>query len=627
MKSGGDKYPLAGKAAKLCLILLIAAYPLAGAFFGLDLGDTGYHLYAYTHFMSHPDKINYTTFLSSAIAWGWGRIFDSYGLIAYNMLEVLLEWCLSFMTYRMIRKTLGELTALTGILLAVISADCYLNIFNYHQVNVFLLVLIMSMQIMAVTRDKKLFSVLSGIAYALLVFSRVGSVVAAGTCFLYLYWGIMKRKKAGNVLLHLVCFAAGAAAAGGTALALLIENGRLEMFIENIFRLKEVASDSSSSYAMGTLIRSLFGQSIKAVTSGLMFYGAAAIVLVALNIIAHRCESFWQKALYVIFAVMVLSVALYQMMYAYTVNPAENWPQHTTGPRFLIGVLYVGGFISLAGHACRKGEEAFEITLLSLSAFMLVFLTIAGTNTGTKHIIFALWLLFPLSVYVWKKMVRSESAKKAASALLNCAGMDLVPRTRGFAAVIVLTVFFIHFGTMAYYTFNYDAVDRTRLTETVDNDKVRWIRTTKEEKEALEGVLHTLESYDQDQPLSVFGNTLLFYYMTGREAYGMPWVTQFSYPVEKLEKDFEKAGDEYGEVCPLIVFCRTNYAYGFDPDKTEEYREEVWDSGYSGKKKFVASFMEDKGYGLVYLNDYYAVFEPFREDRDENDIRQVMYGK
>lgn len=626
MKSSGGKRPLAGKAAKAVLILLIAAYPLAGAFFGLDLGDTGYHLYAYTHFMSHPDKINYTTFLSTAMAWGWGRLFDGYGLIAYNLLEVLLEWCLSFMTYCMTRKALGELTSLTGILLAVISADCYLNIFNYHQLNVFLLVLIMALQILAVTKDRKSFSVLAGIAYALVVFSRVGSVIAAGTCFLYIYWGIMKKQKAGDVLLHLISFAAGAAAAAGLALALLLNSGRMDMFIGNIFRLKDVASDESSSYALGTLIRSLFGQSLKAVTSGLMFYASAAIVLVALNIIFHRCKGFWQKMLYVVFALMVLGVALYQMKYAYTVNPAENWPQHTTGPRFLIGVLYVGGFVSLAGHACRKGEKAFEITILSLSAFMLVFLTISGTNTGTKHIIFALWLLFPLSVYVWKKMVFSRSAEKAASALLKSAGMDLAPRTRAFAAAIVLTVFFIHFGSMVYYTFNYDAVDRTRLTETVDNDKVRWIRTTKEEKEALEGVLDTLEGYDAAQPLSVFGNTLLFYYMTGREAYGMPWITQFSYPVEALEKDFRKAGEEYGETSPLIVFCRTNYAYGFDRDTAPFLQQEVRYSGYNGKKDFVASFMEERDYGLVYLDDYYAVFEPFGTGRGENDIRQVMYG-
>lgn len=627
MKSGGDKHPLAGKAAKLFLIFLIAAYPLAGAFFGLDLGDTGYHLYAYTHFMSHPDKINYTTFLSTAIAWGWGRLFDRYGLIAYNLLEVLLEWGLSFMTYRMTRKALGEVTSLTGILLAVISADCYLNIFNYHQVNVFLLVLILYLQILAVTRDKKLFSALAGLVYAFVVFSRVGSVIAAGTCFLYLYWGIMQKKKAGNVLLHLTAFLAGAAAAGGAALALLADSGRLELFIGNIFRLRDVASDSSSSYAMGTLIRSLFGQSLKAVTSGLMFYGAAAIVLVAVNIIAYRCEGFWQKALYAVFAVLVLGVALYQMKFAYTVNPAENWPQHTTGPRFLIGVLYVSGFIALAGHACRKGEKAFEITLLSLSAFMLIFLTIAGTNTGTKHIIFALWLMFPLSVYVWQRLVLSESAEKAASALLGGAGLKLSSRSRGLAAVIVLAVFFMHFGNMVYHTFNYDAVDRRRLTETVDNEKVRWIRTTKEEKEALEGVLSALEDYDRDQPLSVFGNTLLFYYMTGREAYGMPWVTQFSYPVESLEKDFEKAGKEYGETCPLIVFCRTNYAYGFDEDSLDGRRQEVWYSGYSGKKDFMASFMKEKDYGLVYENDYYAVFEPFEGTGEEDEIRRVLYGQ
>ena len=66
---------------KYILIALIALYPLIGIFWGLDLGDTGYHLFAYTNLSSHPEKINYTTFFSTAIGAAWNALFGWLGLL------------------------------------------------------------------------------------------------------------------------------------------------------------------------------------------------------------------------------------------------------------------------------------------------------------------------------------------------------------------------------------------------------------------------------------------------------------------------------------------------------------------------------------------------------------------
>ena len=54
---------------KVFLIILIMIYPLAGAFLGLDLGDTGYHLFAFENLASNPEKINCTTFFTTVIGY------------------------------------------------------------------------------------------------------------------------------------------------------------------------------------------------------------------------------------------------------------------------------------------------------------------------------------------------------------------------------------------------------------------------------------------------------------------------------------------------------------------------------------------------------------------------------
>lgn len=613
------------KYMKRLLIALILLYPLTGAFLGLDLGDTGYHLYAYTNLVSNPDKINYTTYFSSVVGFLWEQIFGGLGLIAFNLLEVFLEWGLVFMVYRTLKKDLGELTVLSGTLFAVIAADVYLNIFNYHQFNVFLLTAILCLEYKAITEDRKLLSLWAGVLYVLVVFSRVGSVIAVITCALYLYHAVMNNFSWKETGKHLLYFAAGIGAAGILLVLCLAVTGRMGFFISNIFRLGNIASDNSTSYGFTNLLRSLIGDNLKVIASGLIFYAAAGLWAAAANIALHQCETRWKKVFCILLGVFVGVIALYQMYFSYKINPAEDWPQMTTGQRFLIGVMYVTAFLCFLYHAFQKDLHSQKITLLVIASCMLVILSIAGSNTGTKHVILAMWLIAPVCAYTVRRLITSKTLTGYAENLFGLAGMKLHLWALRSAVIVAFVMFFLKFGHMVYYTFNYDSVDRTKLTATVDNKKVRGILTTRREADALNGVLETLEEYDQEQPLMVFGNSLLFYYMTERDAYGMPWATQIGYSLERYQDDLKKAGKEYGDTLPLVVYCRTNYAYGFEEETLEWNRQTITASLYSGKKEYFLEFLEKHGYGIEYMNDYYAVIVPGLTE-DMKGLENVIFG-
>ena len=156
---------------KYILIVAIVLYPLIGIFFGLDLGDTGYHLFAYTNLMTHPDKVNYTTFFSTAIGAAWNALFGWMGLVGFNLLEVFLEWGLVAIVYHTFRDELGEKTTLLGCLIAIMAMDTYLNIFNYHQLNAFLLTVIFCIEYKAIQKKNEKLSFVAGVLYMFLVFS------------------------------------------------------------------------------------------------------------------------------------------------------------------------------------------------------------------------------------------------------------------------------------------------------------------------------------------------------------------------------------------------------------------------------------------------------------------------
>lgn len=607
------------------LIAAIVLYPLIGIFFGLDLGDTGYHLFAYTNLMTHPEKVNYTTFFSTAIGAAWNALFGWMGLLGFNLLEVFLEWGLVAIVYCTVREELGEKTTLLGCLIAIMAMDTYLNIFNYHQLNALLLTVIFCIEYKAIQKKNEKLSFVAGVLYMLLVFSRVGSVVAIVSCFLYVYDMVMNKSDWKQFIKHAIGFAAGALLVCIVLVGVLFVCGYWEYFCNNIFRLKGIASDNSTSYGFSNLLSQLIGDNLKVMASGFIFYFAAAVLAGAFHIGAKKANHKLQKVFFVLIGCFIGAIAIYQMRYAYDVNPAENWPQLTTGPRFVIGIMYVTAFFCYLAYAFRRDDHAKKMTLLVLAAYLLVVLTIAGSNTGTKHVVLAMWLIAPVCVYTVRKIIERLMNPAVFHAISEKIGLKWNKKAMTATILVTILMFSAKYFDMLYYTFNFDSVDRTKLTATVDNKKVRGIRTTQREADSINGVLKQLETYDSDQPLQVFGNTLLFYYLTDRDAYSACWVTPATYSLERFSNDMDAAKEVYLDTLPIFVYCRTNYAYGFDEYNLATNQWEIIQTGYDGKKEYLVNYLEANQYGVAYADDYYVVLAPDGSE-DFSQIEYYIYG-
>lgn len=626
--------------AKGLLLALIVLYPLAGAFLGLDLGDTGYHLYAYENLTKFPDKINYTVYFSAVIGWAWGKLFGWLGLLGYNLLEVLLEWGVSLMTYRVLRKELGELTTLAGILFSVICADTYLNIFNYHQLNAFLLTAMLLLIYLSAVRKKWRYSFFAGAVYVLTVFSRVGSVVALIALILYFFsalMGEMSWRETGRQILAFLC---GALALGLLLLLSLTLTGRLSLFINNLFRLGGIASDQESSYGLGNLLSRLIRWNLKSFANGILFYAAGGFLLCGLTILLQKCRTAGRRAVCAAVGLLALVIGGYQLWFSFKVNPAENWSQMTTGQVFFLGVFYVTVVACFVKNICWTGNDqgssaaespengghGYRLAFLCIAACLLLVLTVAGSNTGIKHVVLAMWLVAPLCFYTVRFSVQSGQLEAVGRKAMAACHLLWDGRAYRLTLLVLALAFAGKLTHLAYYSFNYDEVDRTKLTATVDSPKVRHIRTTQREADAINGVLEALSAEDPqgERPLMVFGNSLLFYYLTEREAYGKPWVTQSSYSAETFSQDLE-ALEEGSETLPVIIYCRTDYSKGFDEEGLSGYMWEISRNDYSGKKQILWDFLEENEYGYVYVNDYYAVVIPGLTT-DMGGMRNIVYG-
>lgn len=616
------------KVIKILLMSGIVLYPLLTSFFGIDLGDTGIHMFNYENIFSNPDKVGFTSYFTSVTGNLWLMLFGNLGIWGLNLLEVIMEIAMATVVYKAFGKNLGEVQTLFGIFIAVLASDTYLNVFNYHQFNVFLLILILICQYKAITEDKRLFSLFAGVFFTIVVCSRMGSVTAIVTCFLYLFWYMCENKDIKFLLRHMGSFFAGTLGMGIVMAGVLLLSGQTAYFIANISRLFGLASSSGGGYSMDNLWSTFIFGNLDAIASGFIFLSAGIVLVLGFGMIFTSKETEIKRRVFnILFGIVTVGVAGYQLIYAYDVNEAPNWPQMTTGPSFFIGLFYVITFFSIFYHLHAKDGKT-EIALIGVEAIILPLLTIAGSNTGTKHVILAFWFIAPISVSSVFALLKKSSVQ-----LINEMASKLGIVIKYSALVLTLFVLCVSGGykffDMIYATMNFDSTDRSSLRYSIENDKLKFMKTTKREADAVNGVLQTVSDLQKkdtkEEKLMVFGGSILLYSLTDMEAYVQPWVSNPNYSEEKLLQDIKKAEQE-SDTLPIIIYCRTNNYYGFEEWNYNVLIDSEKSNMYGGKKELFAEYLEEKNYSIEYMNDYYVVMAAQGiSESDEKNIKDYMF--
>lgn len=616
------------KVIKILLMSGIVLYPLLTSFFGIDLGDTGIHMFNYENIFSNPEKVGFTSYFTSVIGNLWLMLFGNLGIWGLNLLEVIMEIAMATVVYKAFGKNLGEVQTLFGIFIAVLASDTYLNVFNYHQFNVFLLILILICQYKAITEDKRLFSLFAGVFFTVVVCSRMGSVTAIVTCFLYLFWYMCENKDIKFLLRHMGSFLAGTLGMGSVMAGVLFLSGQTAYFIANISRLFGLASSSGGGYSMDNLWSTFIFGNLDAIASGFIFLSAGIVLVLGFGMIFTSKETEIKRRVFnILFGIVTVGVAGYQLIYAYDVNEAPNWPQMTTGPSFFIGLFYVITFFSIFYHLHAKDGKT-EIALIGVESIILPLLTIAGSNTGTKHVILAFWFIAPISVSSVFALLKKSSVQ-----LINEMASKLGIVIKYSALVLTLFVLCVSGGykffDMIYATMNFDSTDRSSLRYSIENDKLKFMKTTKREADAVNGVLQTVSNLQkkdtEEEKLMVFGGSILLYSLTDMEAYVQPWVSNPNYSEEKLLQDIKKAEQE-SDTLPIIIYCRTNNYYGFEEWNYNVLIDSEKSNMYGGKKELFAEYLEEKNYSIEYMNDYYVVMAAQGiAESDEKNIKDYMF--
>ena len=119
---------------------------------------------------------------------------------------------------------------------------------------------------------------------------------------------------------------------------------------------------------------------------------------------------------------------------------------------------------------------------------------------------------------------------------------------------------------------------------------------------------------NKERKLLIYGDSVLLYTLSDKEAYIRPWINVSSYTVQELRDDLNKK-QESGEALPLVVLCRTSSYRGFDQTTYEE--DLAQGNQPSAKKDVVNELLEQNKYQIVYENDYYTLYDTKEEANNE----------
>ena len=609
----------------LMAVFFVLGWTIWHSFLGIDMVDTGYYYYQYLH--PRADNVSYSTYLATLIGGLWIRVFPKLGLWGLNILELILEYILCVVVYKTFKDTFRKSSIIIALVFCMLAISTYVNVFNYHQLSMFLCTTMLCAMYIGLNKGKPVFHFFAGGASLLAILTRFPCVLTLVCLLCIVYYYVFIKPSLKKMIRDIVVFLAGFITFMLIVGFMLNALGVLTNVVNDVFRISNLGSSGGASYGVSNQVRNLIFDTLNSVEAALMF-GLCALAISA-GIYAYFSIRFDENKtglasraiIYLPITAVLINLGLFGSYFAmYRVGRAPNFIQLTSFSWYMYGMLFVTGLsflilgitVSVSKerttskilHNCLVGSRAETImrdSLIALMGIALVLLSFVGSAARSKHAILGMWFIVPLVIDRIFDVVDFSRRQKTEKRWLYIWVKSSV--------FVVVTIFLVAFGWFVMNTNNFDDPNIFALNAEIDSDKLRFLKTTDREADAVNEVLAIIDdNVVSGDTLLVIGNPIMFYALTDLEAYVRPWVTGSSYLFSELEMDIGNA-ESKGKPYPVIIDAKTNPYAGFSKETYQSQIEDVNRTNERSEKvQFIRGFMEERGYKKLYENDYFIVW-------------------
>lgn len=580
--------------SNICIFLIIL-WPLVGSFFGVDMADTGSYLYNYQHPFS--ETVSLFTFLATIIGAIWYRITFILGIWGLNFLEVLLEWGCCYFTYKLLIKDINRNIVLLGILISLMLCDTYINIYNFHQLNMFLMIVSIYYLYDGLTSNKSLSLFISGAAVATAVFVRLPSVSALVLIAAIIFWKYMNDLNKKEVFRQLLLFLCGF-----LTMMVLITLAYFMLFgadriISEITRAFTLSGGESGSSEYGTknIIVYLIKDTVISIGIGIII--PFSCLLMAYGMIQSYLN-FKTKKLYTLIYLALCGGCGLLALYAFyrIVSLPSGWAKLSPFGWSFFGIILIFGIYYVLKGMASKNKNEQRLALLGLLGILLNYLVFVGSGVRFRHTILGMWILIPLTLnFAYSLMINRKISSKL---MLSCVRVSIIN------FCILNAVFIFHYLISVNM---YDDENIFKLHSRIDSSETKLVLTTSRQANTVNDIVGRLndDAYE-GRKLIVYGDSVLLYSLTDKDAYIRPWTNVPSYTIQEFKDDLARKQKEETEL-PVVVLCRTSSYRGFDESVYEEnlaLAEQSW-----VRKAVILDFLKANAYEIVYENEYYTLYD------------------
>lgn len=564
------------------LLVLFALMHIAE---GLTVTDTGYNYGNFMSFDSLDDMWKFSTYLSSAIGALFTKLPFGQTMIGLNFYTGLFKVLAALFAYYFCIKIckMRREVVFVGEMIALGFCWCPTAlIYNYLT---YLLFTVGAMCIyIALTKEKKVFFVLAGVALGLNVFVRLPNVAEVALIVVVWLAGILYKKKFGSVMKDTLFCILGYVIGLATVFVYIACRYGVGRYVEGIQALFAMTAEAESyaPVAMVTDVLKMYIQCSRWFIMGLLFIGCGIFLFKILG----KKYTVVKSCIYAIAGVGLVYFFLKRGMF--NLNYREYSSMYAWGTLLLMFCLLFGAYVVLFSK--RTKEEK----LMAAIVCVIILITPLGSNNSVYSPMNNMFLVAPFFInYMWHLLSDEKSSIMVRRMSVSTLPYKIV-MVLFTGAVLVQGVLF-----GANFVFRDGENGAARDTQVENNPVLSGMYTTADKSKNLQEMNdYLLENELIGEEVVLFGNVpALAFYFELEPALSSTWPDLASYSVDKFETEIDMLEKE--NKTPMIILSSNPADTGRDTHAKDSIKRKI------GR---LEEFMEENQYMQTFSNDAFIVY-------------------
>ncbi len=582
--------------ARHILATILFFYPMRYAFTGVDLMDAGYSLGNYRFFSTMNSQWRLATYLSNVVGVLLSKLPRGGTWVGMNFYTGALVGAVAAFSYLYICKRFGERMKKAGIYvlfvaeLAALSLCWAPSVILYHYLGYLIMTvagIVLYAAIQCHDNKKHLLLITSGVLLGLCVAVRMPNITYMALILPLWYSCFIRKEKFGVLVKNTLCCIGGYAIGLAASLGFICFRYGAAAYPEMISWLFGM-TDTATDYKPTSMLASMFGDYASYSVWLLLFvlYGLIGMLWFWItDVISRRsdklrsiapCISKASKVVYILGMAVLLRFCYGRGMFG--VDYSSFFSMYKWLTVYLLMVI-IGCVCILFSKAAEQEYKVWAVFLL-----VIIFITPLGSNNGLYPIINNLFLVAPMSVVLFWRLLEMLKGSARLKPDMRFALVGTV------ALVLICTaVQSALFGVCFHFHDNDEAGTGRAVVELKCTDVLSGVKTTQDKKAALEGLDDFLyESGLNGERVILYGNIPAISYIFDMEpAIFTTWADLESNGISQLTEDLDALYAE-GET-PLVIIGTQIL------EKDAKYEE-------------IYAFAEKSGYETLYVNDMFEVW-------------------